>query len=163
MVNCAKCGKKVAFFGSISDWAGNSFCSEECKAKFKAKKKESAEEKEKTKERIMMWIFLVISAIVTYFFDKWIVVGLLRPLASWSGVNLGTGWRIAIAVFVFFATWGSMYQAYSKATFFETHKFGMKPQDDSTSKIAKLKELKDKGAISKEEFEKKKKELLERI
>lgn len=88
-------------------------------------KKQTPEEK---KETIMIGIFLVISAIVTYFFDKWLVVDLLKPLASIFGINLGTGWRIAIAVFVFFVGWGTMYQVYNKATFYETNKHGIKLQ-----------------------------------
>ncbi|MBI2101846.1 SHOCT domain-containing protein [Candidatus Woesearchaeota archaeon] len=125
------------------------------------KTKESTPEEKK--ETMMVGIFLVVSAVVTYFFDKWLVVDLLRPLARIFGVNLGTGWRIGIAVFVFIVGWGTMYQAYNKAMFYDTHKHGVKPQEDATSKIAKLKELKDKGAISKAEFEKKKKELLKSI
>ncbi len=128
--------------------------------KLEKKKEQTPEEK---KETMMAGIFLAVSAVVTYFFDKWIVVDLLKPLARIFGIDLGTGWRIAIAVFAFFTGWGTMYQAYNKAMFYDTHKHGVKPQEDATSKIAKLKELKDKGAISKEEFEKKKKELLEKI
>ena len=113
---------------------------------------------EQTKEGMFIILFLVISAVATYFFYKWFVVDLLVPL-----FNLGTGWKIGITIIFFFMAFGSMYEGYNRLTFFDTHKYGFKSSEDATSKIAKLKELKDKGAISKQEFEKKKKELLEKV
>ena len=125
------------------------------------KKEQTPEEK---KETMMTGIFLVVSAVVTYFFYKWIVIGFAVPIANLvtGGFSLGIIGKMVIIAIIFIMLFGGMYGVYNKAMFFETHKYGMK-SEDSTSKIAKLKELKDKGAISKQEFEKKKKELLEKI
>ena len=126
------------------------------------KKEQTPEEK---KETMMTGIFLVVSAVITYFFYKWIVMGFAVPLASaiTGGFSLGVIGKIIIIAIIFIMLFGGMYAAYNKSMFYETNKYGMKSQDDSTSKIAKLKELKDKGAISEKEFEKKKKELLNKI
>lgn len=169
MVECAKCGKKISFFKSESDWSGNRFCNEECKAKFKGHKiktpkRESTSEEtkkeitpEEKKEGILALVFLVIDGIITYFFYKYFINDLFASLFSLSK------WEKVIYTVIFFLlAFGSMWYAHNQSTFFETNKYGIKvKEDDATSKIGKLKELKDKGAISKEEFEKKKKELLE--
>lgn len=119
---------------------------------------------EEKKETMMTGIFLVVSAVITFLIYKYVVIGFAVPLADLitEGFSLGIIGKIVIIAIIFIMLFGGMYGAYNKSMFFETHKYGMK-SEDSTSKIAKLKELKDKGAISKQEFEKKKKELLKSL
>lgn len=124
-------------------------------------KEQTPEEK---KETMMTGIFLIVSAVVTFLIYKYVVIGFAVPLADLitGSFSLGIIGKIVIIVIIFIMLFGGMYGVYNKAMFYETHKYGMK-SEDSTSKIAKLKELKDKGAISGKEFEKKKKELLKKI
>lgn len=120
------------------------------------KKEIISEEKKEGMEEIAVYVG---GAILMYFMYRWFI----DPFGDIFGLN--KWWKIGIAIFIYGAGVGGILRGIKQNTFYKTHRHGMKvsKEDDSTSKIAKLKELKDKGAISKEEFEKKKKELLEKV
>ena len=54
MPNCAQCGKQVGFFSAKSDFAGNSFCSDECKNKFTEKKTKDKKTEKEMKSKGML-------------------------------------------------------------------------------------------------------------
>lgn len=83
--------------------------------------KDKEQTPEEKKETMMTGIFLVVSIIVTYFFYKWFVVDLFVPL-----FGIGTIGKIVISIIVFFICFGTMFQAYNKSQFYETHKYGLK-------------------------------------
>ena len=122
----------------------------------------TAEEK---KNQTMLIIGLVVTGVVIYFMYKWFI----DPFGSLFG--LSKGWKIGISIFAFFVGFGFWSSMQNTLGFFEkaNKKLSQETQNSTTTKttpedkLIKLKELKDSGVITAEEFKEKKQKLLDKI
>ena len=130
---------------------------------FKSNKKLSKYEKEELYSTIGG---IIISGIISFFVWKYVLV----PFETFpfSFMRLTRAWTIGIAVFLFFSSLG-MWRVMSNTTNFFIRKnkklsdLEENKKDDNLVKIQELKKLKDSGAITDKEFQKKKEELLNKV
>jgi uncharacterized membrane protein len=114
-------------------------------------------------DKTQIVIGVILSGIVT-----WLAYTYL--LAPWFRLFGGSNtWGVFIAIFIFFVGVGSYVQAYNKSSFFARANQKLAAgepkvaEQSATDRLKSLKELKDSGAITKKEFDTKKKELLSKV
>jgi len=152
---CPHCGKPTT--------TNDKFC-QSCGTKLSQEKtKPKTEKGEEKKEKPDAWAFVacLISGVVSYFTYRWI----LSPVGEFFGIS--KTWIIIVTIIMFFAGAGFALSTHNREKFYELSNKKLRSEiadkASATSKIKKLKELKDTGAISEEEFETKKAQFLKEI
>lgn len=117
-----------------------------------------------TKDEIKFYISIIFSAVVAYLVYKYVI----DPLGSTNFMHISKGWKIGLAIFVFFMCVGIGHHLDNVFGFYEkaNKRLGNNNKQrtkSSTEKIKDLKELRDQKIITKKEFEEKKKKLLEEL